>query len=52
MAIGVLCYMFGYSFNQRAVLIFCFVMNIILGLYKLVVESGDRYGIDYIAYLQ
>ena len=52
MCIGILCYVFGYSFHSRTVLIFCFVMNIILGLYKLVSVDGMRYGIDYIAYLQ
>ena len=48
---GVLLYLLGYNFNQRAVLMFCFIMNILLGLYKLV-ELDLRYGIDYIAYLQ
>jgi hypothetical protein len=38
MAIGVICYIAGYSFNQRAVLVFCFVMNILMGLHTLVIE--------------
>ena len=58
MAIGVICYVFGYNYSSTSVLAFCFMMNIILGLYKLVgygddnVQIGDRYGVDYIAYLQ
>jgi hypothetical protein len=51
MLVAIVAYIAGFKIKDSKVLGFCFVMNILLGLVKLTSEP-DRYGIDYIAYLQ
>ena len=50
-AIAVLAYALNFNLKQKTVLRFCFVVNLLLSIDKLVSEP-TRYGMDYIAYLQ
>ena len=50
-AIAIITYVLNINFNQTTILSFCFVVNLLLCVDKLVSEP-TRYGIDYIAYLQ
>ena len=49
---GVFCNLFDINFSRNTVLFTIFVINTVLGSPYLVEVTGERYGIDYVAYIQ
>jgi hypothetical protein len=47
-----MAYLFGKNLNQTLLLNVCFWVNLALASIYLFEQTGDRYGIDYIAYIQ
>lgn len=50
--LGIFLNIFGINFGRDKVLLFAFFVNLLMGTIYLFEVSGDRYGIDYIAYIQ
>lgn len=52
LALGVFLNVLNINFSRNNVLYFAFFANLLLGSVHLFEVAGDRYGIDYIAYIQ
>ena len=52
LGLGVFLNLLNINFGRNTVLYFAFFMNLLLASVHLLERAGDRYGIDYIAYIQ